>query len=509
MHLGQLTRCNRETFGPYTSLIFEHQEYTNEFHDDESSRWARALSEMGVHPGDRVGVMMPNRPEVFWSYSAIVKLGAIVVPIIPLLQVDEVRFIMLDAKPKAVITADLLMAKLEQATKDMEHAPLLLSVDASSENSIREMSVGQSSHPMQVDTTDDNVCVILYTSGTTGRPKGVQLTHRNLFANAKAAADVAQTYPFHSAERVGLFVLPLSHAFGFTMMNTSLILGQRDILLPYFDPVKVFEAIETHGVTHFSAVPAMLHALLTHPAASQYNLSSLALCISGSAPMPKQDIFAFEQRFRARIYQGYGLSEAAPIVTAPRFDSPYKPASVGLPLPGVTVKVVDEKGCELPVGEVGELVVHGPNITQGYHNLPDQTAEVLRDGWLYTGDMARIDEDGYVYIVDRKKDVIIRGGFNIYPRDLEDLLMQHPAVAETAVVGVPSESMGEEVVAYVVRRPNTDISAAMLINYCQEHIARYKTPRDIRFVSYLPKNLLGKVDKKALRSMASADEVAP
>ncbi len=509
MNLGQLTRYNREKFGPYTSLVFENQEYTNEYHDDESSRRAHVLGELGVHPGDRVAVMMPNRPEVFWSYSAIVKLGAVVVPIMPLLQVNEVRFIVLDAQPKAILTSDLLLPKLEQATMGIENPPLLLSVDDSSGNSIRKMGVYMFSSPMQVDTAEDNVCVILYTSGTTGRPKGVQLTHRNLYANAKAAADVAQTYEFHSSERVGLFVLPLSHAFGFTMMNTSMLLGQRDVLLPYFDPIKVFEAIETHGVTHFSAVPAMFHALLSHPAANQYNLSSLSLCISGSAPMAIQDMIAFEQRFGARIYQGYGLSEAAPIVTAPRFDRPYKPASVGLPLPGVTVKVVDEKGSDLPVGEVGELVVRGPNITQGYHNLPETTAEVVRDGWLYTGDMARIDEDGYVYIVDRKKDVIIRGGFNIYPRDLEDLLTQHPAVAEAAVVGVPSENMGEEVVAYVVRKHKTDISAATLIAYCQEHVAKYKTPREIRFVSCLPKNLVGKVDKKTLRNMANAGQEAP
>jgi long-chain acyl-CoA synthetase len=502
MNLVELLEDNLRQFGTYTSLIYEEHEYTNADHDEISSRMAHCLAAAGVRPGDRVIVTMPNRPEVVWAYSAIAKAGAVTVPVMPLLQAAEVRFIVQDAAPKAIITAQMLRDKVEQAIEGLADPPVVWSVDQDGYEAFLERLKEFPATRPDVAIQDAQTAVILYTSGTTGRPKGVTLTHQNLCANAKAAAELAATYDFNVERRVGLAVLPLSHAFGFTMMNTALCLGETDVLLPYFDPVLVFQAIERYKVTHFTAVPAMFHALLHHPDAEKYDLSSLSLCISGSAPLPLSLLQAFQEKFRCIVFEGYGLSEAAPVVTAPRFDKPLKPGSVGLPLPGVEVRVVDEQGRPLPPGEVGELAVRGPNVTPGYHNLPEETAKVLKDGWLLTGDMARIDEDGYVFIVDRKKDVIIRGGFNIYPRDLEELLAKHPAVAEVAVVGAPSEAMGEEVVAFVVKRPKTEVTEQELIEYCQQHLAKYKTPRVVQFVGYLPKNLIGKVDKKQLRAMA-------
>jgi long-chain acyl-CoA synthetase len=499
VNLSDLLTESQKRFGVYTSLVYEGSTYTNQDLDTIAWQWARALKSMGVEKGDRVMVVLPNRPEVLFAYTATLRLGAVVVPVLPLLQAEEMYFIAKDSLPKAVLTSNLLSTKVEQALASLAVRPKVMSVDADAYNSLSVIAKQEQTAPLHVEVHDEELGVILYTSGTTGRPKGVELTHGNLYSNARDAASLAEEFTFDGDERCGLVVLPLSHAFGFTMMNTSLLLGQKDVLLPFFDPVRVFEVIEKYRVTHFSAVPAMFHALLNHSKASQYDLSSLRLCICGSAPLPVADILFFEEKFGARIFEGYGLSEAAPIVTAPRFDK-YKPGSVGQPLPGISVRVLSEDGTPLPTGVVGELAVRGPNVTRGYHNLPEETAMVLRDGWLLTGDMARLDEEGYVYIVERKKDVIIRGGFNIYPRDLEELLMQHPAVLEAAVIGVPSEEMGEEIVAYVVKRQREHVSQEDLLEWCQKHLAKYKTPRRIQFVTYLPKTIIGKVDKKALRS---------
>lgn len=508
MNLVQLLEDNQRRFGTYESLVYEGRVYTNAELAALSSQLAHHIQALGVRPGDAVMVTMPNRPEVVIAFYAIAKAGAVAVPVMPLLQASEVRYIIQDSNPKLVITCEVLKPKIQQAIQDLSNPPVVRSVDDAGVEGFETVLSHYPAERPNLQVEDHQPAVILYTSGTTGKPKGVILTHHNLCANARAAADLAEQYVLKVEKRVGLGILPLSHAFGFTMMNTALCLGELDVLLPYFDPVLVFQAIERYLVTHFTAVPAMFHALLHHPDADKYDLSSLSVCISGSAPLPESVRKAFEEKFHCLVFQGYGLSEAAPVVTAPRFDKPAKPGSVGLPLPGVEVAVLDDDGNPLPPGEIGELAVRGPNVSPGYHNLPEEMEKVFRNGWLFTGDMARLDEEGYVYIVDRKKDVIIRGGFNIYPSDLEELLSQHPAVAEVAVVGAPSERMGEEVVAYVVRKKGADVTEEELIAFCQEHLAKYKTPKVVQFVPYLPKNLIGKVDKKKLREMAKTIQFA-
>lgn len=507
MNLTELPIENIEMFGTYTNLIYEDRAYTNTECEENASRLAHYLQDIGVSSGDRVMVTMPNRPEVLWSYSAIAKAGAVTVPVMPLLQASEVHFIAEDCTPRAIITANLLLQKVQEAVRALQPEPVIICVDA---DALEARLAGYPAAPPEVTVQDDDTCVILYTSGTTGRPKGVVLSHKNLYSNARAAADLTEGFAAESdMERVGMIVLPLSHAFGFTTLQSSYLTGGKSVLLPFFDVLLVFSVIEKYKVTHFSGVPAMFHAMLHHPDADKYDLSSLSICISGSAPMSTRTIEEFTEKFNCPIYEGYGLSEAAPVVTAPRADDVAKPGSVGRPLPGVEVRVLDETDQPLPAGDVGELVVRGPNVTKGYHNLPDESAKVLKNGWLYTGDMARIDEDGYVFIVDRKKDVIIRGGFNIYPRDLEDLLLSHPAVSEAAVFGIPSDAMGEEVVAYVVKRSKADVTEDELAVFCQEKLAKYKTPRYIKVVSYLPKNLVGKIDKKQLREQARKEVNGP
>jgi long-chain acyl-CoA synthetase len=351
-----------------------------------------------------------------------------------------------------------------------------------------------------VQLSPDDTAVILYTSGTTGRPKGVMLSHRNLVANAVSGRGVGGDEDPQAAESQGethLAILPLAHAFGLVASNVAYLNGARIVMLPRFDTTAVFSAIERYRVSGFAGVPAMFVALLHSPDADKYDTSSLQYCVSGSAPLPVAVLEAFEKKFGCRILEGYGLSEATAALTGHNREMPRKPGSVGRPLPGVEIRIVDENDQDVPVGEVGEIIARGPNIMQQYYNLPEETAAAMRNGWLHTGDMGRMDEDGYIYVVERKKDLIIRGGFNIYPRDVEEVLNRHPAVIESAVVGIPSERMGEEVKAFVVTREPVD--AETLKAFCREYLANYKTPSEIEFVDSLPRNLVGKIDKKELR----------
>lgn len=508
MNLSQIWQQNIQQFGAYPILIDEGQEYTNVQCDMQSSQLAHTLIDLGVQKGDRVVVIMPNCPEVVIAFAGIVKCGAVVVPLLPLLQAQEIRNIVQDCRPKVVLTTSALVPKVREAVEGLSSPPKMFTLEESvSPDSLRERVAKAPGVLPDVHIDGDDDAALLYTAGTTGRPKGVMLTHQNLYANAEATAKTARVLQLKTG-RVGLGVLPFSHAFGFTMMNVAILLGDKIVLLPHFDPVKVLEAIEKHRVTHTAMVPTMIHALYHHPEADQYDTSSFFVCISGSASLPRALAEGFQRKFSCIILEGYGLSEAGPIVTATDPLKPIKPGSVGLPLPGIEVAVVDEEGNRLPAGSVGELIVSGPNISKGYYGNPEETGKVFRNGWLYTGDMARIDEDGYVFIVDRKKDVIIRGGLNIYPRDLEELLMSHPDVIDAGVVGVPSEKMGEEVAAYVVKRPGSHVSAEALIQYCQERLAKYKTPRFLKIVGDLPKNHIGKTDKKLLREWAKEFDTA-
>jgi long-chain acyl-CoA synthetase len=508
MNLRKIWSDNIEEFGTYPVLIFEGEEYTNTYCDELSSQLAHTLMYLGVERGDRVVVTMPNCPEVVIAFGGIVKCGAVVVPVMPLLQAREIHYILQDCRPKIVLTTDMLFSKVKEATDHLSEPPKIFTLEQNtSSRSLWKMMEGAPKSAPDMHIHEDAEAALLYTAGTTGHPKGVMLTHKNLYSNAKAASETAKILQMKSG-RVGLGVLPFSHAFGFTMMNVAFILGDKNVLLPHFDPVKVLEAIEKYKVTHSAMVPAMFHALYHHPDADKYDTSSFFACISGSASLPNQLARDFQRKFSCIILEGYGLSEAAPIVTATDPLKPIKPGSVGLPLPGIEVAVVDENGNRLPANEVGELIVSGPNISKGYYGRADESDKILRNGWLYTGDLARIDEDGYVFIVDRKKDVIIRGGFNIYPRDLEELLMTHPDVAEAGVVGAPSPSMGEEVAAYVVLRRGAQATEEELIRFCQEKVAKYKSPRFVKIVGYLPKNLIGKIDKKKLREWAKEFDAA-
>ncbi|MEH7086669.1 long-chain fatty acid--CoA ligase [Neobacillus drentensis] len=506
MKLKDLLETNIAEFDEYPFLFYKEKTFTNVETKLYADQFASGLCNLGITKGDRVMVCMPNCPEVLFSYQGITRAEATIVPVMFTLHPKELHYIARNSGAKAIITSSAVLSNVEKSLKDLQVKPLLIVVDRPSDDRAKnfyDVLVPAKNEKVNNGNADD-IAVILYTSGTTGNPKGVLLTHKNLYSNAENSAKHNET------ERgTTLGVLPLAHVYGLTISNICFLTGSSIVIFSSFETKEVFKAIEKYKVKTFSAVPAMIHALVSYPQADQYNTSSLESVGSGSAPLPVALLHAFEQKFGAKVYEGYGLSEAAPVVTAHRKGIEIKPGSVGIPIPGVELKIVDENGEEVSSGEVGELMVRGDNVTPGYYKNSEETSRVLKDSWLCTGDMARIDDEGYVYIVDRKKDLIIRGGFNVYPRDVEEILNAHEQVFEAAVVGVPDERMGEEMVACVVKNPDSEVSEKELINYCQDHLAKNKTPRRIVFLEALPRNGVGKILKTHLRMQALEIVIKP
>nr|WP_263327499.1 long-chain-fatty-acid--CoA ligase [Neobacillus sp. Marseille-Q6967] len=505
MLLKDLLENNIDQFGEYPFMFLKEKQFTNIETKLYADRFANGLKKFGITKGDRVLVCMPNCPEVIMAYQGITRAGAIIVPVMYTLHPTELHYIALNSGAKVVITSSPIRKNMEKALEGLPAQPLLLVVDQPSNEEVTNF------YDLMTDSVDqgkwetvneEDTAVILYTSGTTGNPKGVLLTHKNLNSNAENSAKHNET---ERGTTIG--ILPLAHVYGLTVTNICFLTGSSIVVFSGFDIKGIFEAIEKYQVRSFSAVPAMIHALVSFPYADSYDTSSLEWVGSGSAPLPVALLLAFEKKFSAKVYEGYGLSEAAPIVTAHRKGIEIKPGSVGIPIPGVEVKVVDEHGFEVPAGEVGELLVYGDNVTPGYYLNEEESKRVLQDSWLHTGDMARMDGEGYVYIVDRKKDLIIRGGFNVYPRDVEEILNKNESVSEVAVIGVPDERMGEEMVACVVLKPGATATEKELILYCQDHLAKNKTPRKVVFLDTLPRNGVGKILKTHLRKTVSELEI--
>jgi long-chain acyl-CoA synthetase len=493
VNLARLGEASVERFGEYAALHFEGRELTNVDQQRTAARVANALARMGVRPGDRVVVLMPNCPEVLATYGGILKAGAVIVPIVFLLSADEVRHILADCAAKVVITAPELASKVEGW-----RGPVISVGGADAGTRAWDDWIAREPDTFATfERADDDLAVILYTSGTTGKPKGVALSHANLASNARAAASIYEL----DRTRWNLGVLPLSHSYGLVTLNAASILGTKTVLLRWFNPEAVLDAISRFRVQAMAGVPTMYVYLLNHAGADRFDTSSMRSWGSGAAPLPVEIIEPFEKKFGGRLVEGYGLTEASPVVTSTRLSSPRKPGSVGQPLPGVEVVILDDADRVLPVGETGEIGVRGPNVMLGYYGLPDETARTLRNGWLHTGDIGRIDADGFLYIVERKKDLIIRGGFNVYPREVEEVLYAHPAVAEAAVVGMRDPVMGEEVCAFVTLRPDTSADAGAIIEFCRSRLAKYKCPREVRFLPALPKNPVGKILRKELRAL--------
>jgi long-chain acyl-CoA synthetase len=460
--------------------------------DDASARIAGLLTARGLGPGDPVGIMLPNLPEFAVVYYGILRAGGVVVPMNPLLKAREVAYYLGDSGASVIFAWHVAAADAEVGAKDAEAEAVL--VDPAT---FGDLLATATPAAQVVDCAGEDTAVILYTSGTTGRPKGAELTHANLIRNAEVFGhDLLRLGP----DDVIFGGLPLFHSFGQTCtLNTAIAAGASLSVLPRFDPAEALRLLADHRATVFAGVPTMYSALLHVPDRADHDLSALRVCVSGGAAMPVEVLRQFEDAFGCIVLEGYGLSETSPVASFNHPDRERKPGSIGTPIRGVEMRVVDADGAELPHGEVGEIAIRGHNIMKGYWNKPEATAEaVSADGWFRTGDVGRVDEDGYYYIVDRKKDLIIRGGYNIYPREIEEVLYEHPAVAEAAVVGMPQAELGEEVGAAVVLKPGATATAAELRAHVKAQVAAYKYPRRVWFVDALPKGPTGKILKREI-----------
>jgi long-chain acyl-CoA synthetase len=466
--------------------------------DQAVARAAGLLRAAGVQPGDRVGIMLPNVPYFPFLFYGAMRLGAVVVTMNPLLKEREVAFYLSDSGAQMLVAWHQFEDAARSGAEDANAETIIVQP-----GSFEERLGAAEPVPDTAERDDDGTAVILYTSGTTGTPKGAELTHGNL----TAAAEIAVGLVDKGADDVTLGALPLFHVFGLTSgLESSVNVGACLTLLPRFDAGKALEMVERDGVTTFLGVPTMYAAILHHEGGEAFDTSSLDLCVSGGAAMPVEILRAFEEKFECKILEGYGLSETCGIASFNRPDRERKAGSIGIPVPGVDMKVVDDDGNEVAQGEVGEILIRGPVVMKGYWNRPDATADTLTDGWLRTGDMARVDEDGYFFVVDRKKELIIRGGFNIYPRELEEVLYEHPAVREAAVVGLPHDSLGEEVGAAVALKPGEQVEPDEIRAYMKERVAAYKYPRVVWFVDDLPKGPTGKILKREVEIPAEVEQ---
>jgi long-chain acyl-CoA synthetase len=490
-NLAQNLAATVERHGDRIALKLDDSELSYRMVDEGAARVAGLLRSKGVGPGDRVGIMLPNVPYFPVAYYGALRLGATIVPMNVLLKGREVTFYLQDPEVKVLFAWHDFAAAAEEGAQAAGTELVLVKP-----GEFEQLLAGAEPVREVADRDGSDTAVILYTSGTTGTPKGAELTHDNLRRNSEVSRSLFDL----SAEDVVLGALPLFHSFGQTCaMNNCVAGGAMLTLVPRFDPAKALEIIARDKVTVFEGVPTMYAAMLQHPAAEEADTSSLRVCVSGGAAMPGEIMRAFEEKFGCIVLEGYGLSETSPVASFNHPDRQRKVGSIGTPIEGVEMKVVGEDGKDAEPGGVGEIVIRGHNVMKGYWKREDATREAINeDGWFHSGDMARIDEDGYFFIVDRKKDMIIRGGYNVYPREIEEVLYEHPAVAEAAVVGVPHPELGEEVGAAVAVKSGKQVGAEELQAHVKEQVAAYKYPRLIWFMDELPKGPTGKILKREI-----------
>jgi long-chain acyl-CoA synthetase len=495
MNLVSILTSSAERASEHVAVRLDDSELTYAQLDDASARLAGLLRAKRLSQGDRVGIMLPNVPYFPICYYGALRAGGTVVPMNVLLKRREVSFYLADSGAKLLLAWEGFAADA-QGGADEAGADCVIVTAGEFEKTLSAAS------PLTevVETDQSDTAVILYTSGTTGTPKGAELTHANLLRNSEVCQGLFKL----GSDAVTLGALPLFHSFGQTCgMNATIASGGTLTLIPRFDPRKALEIIQRDRVNLFEGVPTMYGAILHCPDQGDYDTSTLELCVSGGSAMPVELLRGFEKSFGCKILEGYGLSETSPVASFNDPDRERKPGSIGTPVQGVEMRAVDDEGNQVPHGEVGEIVIRGHNVMKGYWNRPDATREAVRDGWLYTGDLATVDEDGYFFIVDRKKDMIIRGGYNIYPREIEEVLYEHPAVREAAVIGIPHDEYGEEVAAAVVLKEGASATAAEIRDFVKGQVAAYKYPRHVWFVEDLPKGPTGKVLKREIEQPQS------
>lgn len=469
-------------------------------------RFAGGLKSLDIQPGQHIALMLPNVPHFTIAYFGGHYAANPIVPMNVLLMADEISYHLEDSDAVALVVWEGFYEQARMAFDRVDTCKHLIvakadSTDLSAPTGAESMTALIGSAEAITDlpeTMPDDTAVILYTSGTTGRAKGAELTHFNLFYNADYSG--TKLLPL-SADTVALATLPLFHSFGQTVIQNAVLgMGGTIVLLPRFTPTDAFDLMDKHKVTLFAGVPTMYFALLNNPDADNYDLSALNICVSGGAAMPVEVMYAFDKKYGVNILEGYGLSETSPVASFNVLDQPKKAGSIGLPLKGVEFKLVDANDNTVTdSAERGEICIKGHNVMKGYYKKPEATTQAFKGGWFHTGDIGQRDDDGYYFIVDRKKDMIIRGGFNVYPREIEEVLYAHPAVAEAAVIGIPHDQHGEEVKAFVAYKPGQSVSPNDLVAYCKSRLAAYKYPRTVAVLDALPKGATGKILKRELR----------
>ncbi len=474
--------------------------------DAYARQFGGALLELGLRPGQHVALMLPNVPQFTIAYYAGQYVAMPIVPLNVLLTADEVHYHLDDSDAVVLLAWEGFYEAAHTAFQRSDGCKHLIIVKADPTDLTSDPGVENftallaAASPVKglAPTMPDDTAVVLYTSGTTGRPKGAELTHFNLYYNAEYAG--SRLMPL-DGDTVALIALPLFHIFGQTVQqNAVLRAGGHIVLLPRFEPIAAFELLGRHKITFFAGVPTMYFALLHHPDAAKYDLSSLRYCASGGSAMPVEVMLAFDKRYNVNILEGYGLSETSPVASFNVLDQPKKAGSIGLPIDGVEFRLIADDGSLVTeVDTAGEIQIKGHNVMKGYYKRPEINAEAIVAGWFATGDVGMVDSDGYYRIVDRKKDMIIRGGYNVYPREIEEVLYGHPAIGEAAVIGVPHPSHGEEVKAVVAFKPGATATTDELSAYCRERLAAYKYPRIFKVMDALPKGATGKILKRELR----------
>ncbi len=531
--LHRLLEDTARTLPQQTATVFFGARLSYAQLNAQANRLATALRNLGLEKGDRVAILLPNCPQFVIAYYAILKAGGVVVPTNPLYKPREIEYQLKDAGAQIVITLNMFVPGIQEVqesiglkhiivTEIKEYLPPVLSllypIKERREKTAVHVAPAPGIHfwPELMRTTTmplppvsvgpDDLALLQYTGGTTGVAKGAMLTHRNMVANTLQCRHWLHDMRTDGSE-ISLGVIPFFHVYGMTTsMNLSIYVGATMILLPRFQIKDVLKAIHKYHPTQFPGVPTMYIALSNDPEVNKYNLRSINACISGAAPLPVEVAQTFERITGGHLVEGYGLTEAAPVTHCNPLHGERILGSIGVPYPDVDARIVDmDTHADLPQGAVGELAIRAPQVMRGYWNRPEETAAVLSpDGWLFTGDIAHMDAEGYFYIVDRKKDLIIAGGFNIYPRDVEEVLYEHPKVQEAVVCGVPDHYRGETVKAYIVLKPGEMSTAEEIVAFCKERLANYKVPRQVEFRESLPKSIIGKHIRRILREEEAA-----
>lgn len=535
MNIGRLVEDNIKRFNEYEMVNFQGRWLTNVQINQTANRLGNALKGLGVKRGDRVGVQLLNCPQLMQAFFAIFKIGAILVPVNPSLRVNDLSYLYQDAGLTVLISSADYLDPIREARPGAKELRQIILIEETVPPDVLSLPALIQNYPPELaieETDNDDTAVMIYTAGTTGNPKGVMLTHYNWYSHVTgyyeqvlldtwgvsaqgtirepgigpdqgAVKTASETVFGVSRNRISLITLPLFHGYGVFALSLEFLTGGKLILLSRWDAEEAMKGIERYKITEFRGVPTMYIQLLNHPAAAKYDLSSLKTCICGSAPMPLEVARVWKEKYGLDIWEGYGLSEATTVNCGNVAERrPPKYGSVGKCYQKAnSIKIFDDRDREAPPGQLGEIVIKGPAVMKGYWNKPAETAAAIRDGWLHTGDIGYMDEDGYLYLTDRKKDLIIRGGENIYPKEIENILHLHPQVLEAGVIGVSDPVYGEEVKAFIVLKGKGSVSEEDLLKFCKENLPTYKRPKTIQLMDELPKSAVGKILRRELRNI--------